>query len=271
MSESSTSIAAAPTICPRAQPRRRSRFFAVIAAIQLAIVLTGFAPTLYMRGYFQAPQLPQHLSFHGLVLTAWFALLLLQTGLVDRRMRWHRSLGWLGAAVAVGVVVTSALAAVRTLEHPRMQFPMELPQPLGAELLEQKSAGFFNTSALILIFTVLITAAVLQRHKPAVHKRLMLIASAAIVSAAAFRWTFLLAGLGVPADISFAIGGRAGIVVSLILIATVAIHDKLTLRRVLPATVWGAGVTVALYLLVFQLRSTHMALAWVAQVMRGAG
>jgi hypothetical protein len=243
-----------------------------MAGIQLAILLSGFAPTLYMRSYFRAPELPAYLFVHGFVLTAWFVLLLLQARLANtRRMVWHRLLGWIGAAVAVAVVVTSALAAVGTLQHPRVQFPIEPPRPSGAELLEQKSASFFNTSALLLIFTVLITAALVLRHKPAVHKRLISIASTVIVSAAAFRWPFLLAGLGVSPEVSLAIGGRAGIVVSLLLMAAVAIHDKLKLRHVLPATWWGTGITVSLYLLVFQVSSTHMGRAWVAQMMHDAG
>jgi hypothetical protein len=243
-----------------------------MAGIQLAIVLTGFAPTLYMRSYFQAPQLPGYLFLHGLVLTVWFALLLLQTGLVGgRRIIWHRWLGCVGAVVAVGVVLTSVMAAVGTLEHPRVQFPVELPQPSGVDLVEQKAAGFFNTSALLLIFAVLTTAALLVRHKPAIHKRLMLIGSAGLVSAAAFRWTFLLIGLGVSPEGAIAIAGRSGLFVSLSLIAIVAIYDKLSLRRVLPATFWGAGITVLLYLLVFQLHSTDVAHAWIARTMHLAG
>lgn len=250
----------------------RSRFFTVMAGTQLAVVLSGFTPTLYLRGYFQAPELPGYLAFHGLVLTAWFALQLLQARLANtRRMRWHRALGWVGAAVAVGVVVTSALAAVGTLEHPRVQFPMELPQPAGMELIERKSASLFNTLALLLIFTVLLTAALLQRHRPTSHKRLMSIASAVIASAAAFRWPFLLAGLGVSPQLSLAIGGRAGIVVSLLLIAAVAVYDTVTVRRVLPATWWGAGVTVSVYMLVFPLGATQFGLAWAASMMHGAG
>jgi hypothetical protein len=243
-----------------------------MAGIQLAIVLSGFAPTLYMRSYFAAPELPAYLFVHGLVLTAWFILLLLQARLANtRRHGWHWFIGWIGAAVAVGVVATSALAAAGTLQHPRVQFPIEPPRPSGAELLEQKSASFFNTAALLLIFAVLVTAAFALRNKPTHHKRLISIASAVIASAAAFRWPFLLAGLGVSPEVSLAIGGRAGIVVSTLLITAVAIHDKLTLRHVSRATWWGAGVAISIYLLVLPLSATRMGLAWVARIMHDAG
>jgi hypothetical protein len=243
-----------------------------MAGVQLAIVLSGFAPTFYMRSYFAAPELPAYLFVHGLVLTAWFVLLLLQALLVNTRQHgWHWFVGWIGAAVAVGVVATSALAAAGTLQHPRVQFPIEPPRPFGAELLEQRSVSFFNTAALLLIFTVLVTAAFALRSKPAHHKRLISIASAVIASAAAFRWPFLLAGLGVSPEVSLAIGGRAGIVVSTLLIAAVAIHDKLTLRHVSRATWWGAGVAISIYLLVLPLSATPMGLAWVAQIMHEAG
>jgi hypothetical protein len=243
-----------------------------MAGVQLAVVLSGFAPTFYMRSYFAAPELPMYLFVHGIVLTAWFVLLLLQARLANTRQHgWHWFLGWIGAAVAVGVVVTSALAAAGTLQHPRVQFPIEPPRPSGAQLLEQKSVSFFNTAALLLIFAVLVTAAFALRNKPAHHKRLISIASAVIASAAAFRWPFLLAGLGVSPEAAIDIGGRAGIVVSALLIAAVAIHDKLTLRHVSRATWWGAGVTVSIYLLVLPLSATPLGLAWVAQIMHHTG
>jgi hypothetical protein len=270
MNELSTT-AALPRAHSVTRVRTRHGFFTVMAAVQLLIVLTGFAPTLYLRRYFHAPQLPWYLAVHGMLLTAWFALLLLQPLLIGRgRLLWHRRLGVVALAVAMGVVASSIAAAVGTLQHPRVQFPVELPQPTGAALLQQKSAGFFNTAGLVLIFSVLVTAAIVLAHKAAIHKRLMLIASAAIVSAAAFRWTFLLAGLGVSPEVSFAIGGRAGIVVSLLLIAIVAVYDKRTLGRVLPVTVWGAVVAVGLPILAFQLHSTPVALEWVQKIMHTA-
>lgn len=266
MSDATTS-ASAPVGVPIGR-RHHSRFFAGMAAILLAIMLTGFAPTLYLRNYFQAPELPLHLFIHGSVMTLWFTLLLVQTGLTRRnRMAWHRYLGLLGMWVAVAVVVTSTLAAFGQLETTRMQFRVTDPQPVGLNPVERKSAEFFSTMGLILVFAVLTTAAILQVHKPAVHKRLMLIGSAAVVGAAAYRWTFLLTGLGVSPEISFAIGGQAGTILPLILIASIAVYDKVIAGRVLAATLWGAGITVVLRLLVFQLRNTDVALAWVSKMM----
>jgi hypothetical protein len=250
----------------------RSSFFTVMAGIQLAIVLSGFAPTFYLRSYFAAPELPMYLLVHGIVLTAWFVLLLVQSWLGRTRQHgWHWFIGWIGAAVAVGVVVTSALAATGTLEHPRVQFPIEPPRPVGAELLEQRSVSFFNTLALLLIFAVLVTAAFFLRNKPTHHKRLVSIASAAMASAAAFRWPFLLAGLGVSPEAAIAIGGRAGMIVSTLLIAAIALYDKLTLRHVARATWWGAGVVATIYVLVLPMSTTRMGLAWVARIMHDAG
>jgi hypothetical protein len=53
-----------------------------MAALLLATVLVGFAPSFFLRAYFGTPPLPMYLQLHGVVLTAWFLLFFVQTSLI---------------------------------------------------------------------------------------------------------------------------------------------------------------------------------------------
>jgi hypothetical protein len=84
--------------------------FVVLAAAILAVVLIAFTPTLYLRTRvgpmdvaLQHAELPLHLVVHGVVLTAWFSLLLIPPLLIAAGIRRaHMRLGLVGVAVAVG-------------------------------------------------------------------------------------------------------------------------------------------------------------------------
>ncbi len=60
----------------------RSRFFTTMAVLLLVIVFVGFAPSFYLKIFFDTPELPWYVHLHGAVLTAWFTLFLAQTVLI---------------------------------------------------------------------------------------------------------------------------------------------------------------------------------------------
>ena len=153
-----------PLASPLTAPRRL--FFAALAALLLLFVFWGFARTLYLRAFFDVPELPPHLYLHGAVLTAWFLLLMTQAVLIQtRRVRIHRGLGVAGAILAVGVVATGAWTlALRESEAP------DLPNMM-----------------LLIAFALCIGSAIGLRRRPAAHKRLMLIGSITITAPAIDR------------------------------------------------------------------------------------
>jgi hypothetical protein len=65
--------------------RARTWFYGGISGVLLLIVLTGFSRTLYLKALFDVPEIPASVLAHGVVLTAWFAGLFLQTVLVAGR------------------------------------------------------------------------------------------------------------------------------------------------------------------------------------------
>jgi len=65
-----TQVLARESVVTKARPRTVARdpFFAAMSAVILAIVLSGFAPTLYLRPVFKPLPIPGYLYLHGIVL-----------------------------------------------------------------------------------------------------------------------------------------------------------------------------------------------------------
>jgi hypothetical protein len=54
-----------------------------MAALMLATVFIGFAPTYYLAGVFQAPLPNRLIHVHGAAFSCWMLLLIVQTSLVS--------------------------------------------------------------------------------------------------------------------------------------------------------------------------------------------
>jgi hypothetical protein len=219
------------------EPRRavRSRFFTGMCALLFGITLVGFSRTLYLRNAFGLSALPTHLYAHGAVLTGWFALALVQAYFImTARTHIHRALGVAGVLLAIAVVVVSIVTLV--------QFSLANEFP---DLTPILVSG--NLSSLI-AFSACFTSGVLLRHRPEAHKRLVLLASIAIVAPALDRlarlpmmrefFVPLLGGFPVPYYLVFAA------VALVALLGAVLVFDIVSQRRVHPATLWGVACIV---------------------------
>ena len=208
------------------------RFFVAFASAMLLVVLAGFAKTLFARSYFGtldmlgASALPVHLYVHGIILTTWFMLFLVQTLLVaTHHTVVHRRLGIAGAIVAVLVVASGLITVVESV-----------PRAILAKLpVEGLGPVVFGNSATLAAFSICILRGLVRRSEPAVHKRMMAIASANITVQAGTRVGELF-GLS-----PFALG----LPTLIVLLLAVVVHDLVTLRRVHPATIWGCTAAIA--------------------------
>lgn len=207
--------------------RRRERlFYTGMAVAFLFIVFAGFARTYYLRPYFGTPQLTPLLHLHGLIFTSWIVLLLAQTALVAaKRTHLHRRLGWAGAALAVlMLLVGTTTAVVRAKEGaapPGAASPLAfLTIPLGD----------------MLVFALLIGAGFYYRRRLDVHKRLMLLATIAILPAAVAR---------LPFDFIQRVGPLAFFGLPDLFVLVVLLYDLLTRGRPHRATVWGGLLVIA--------------------------
>lgn len=222
----------------------RRHFFVAISAAILAIVLIGFAPTLYLRGLFGASPVPGYLYLHGAVLTAWFAIVAAQTVLIrGGNVPTHRRMGVLGVCVGVAVVVVSVIVTLRFVQriiHAPAEPDTSLSVVMGfgadAPLLGLAATALWMNLTSLVTFAVLLAGAVLMRDRPDVHKRLMVLASLSILPPAIARisrWPGLGGDMGplVP-------------IVMLLLLSGMVWFDIHTRRRVHRATLAGGAFVV---------------------------
>jgi len=197
-----------------------------MASAFIVIVAVGFAPSFYLRMYFHAPgsgarPIPAHVILHGVLLTSWYVLFLVQTLLVaSRRLAVHRLLGTVGAGVAVAVVTVSMLVVVRLASR-----------AVARGVAEQVALIVTGDAGLLILFSVFVLAGISYRRRPDVHKRLMLLASITLLAPALARWP------GAEALVPISV-----FVPQLGLIAALIVYDIVLRRRMHPATGWGTAL-----------------------------
>src|SRR5688500_12725841 len=111
-------------------PSARTRFYPLIAIVLVVFIIIGFSRTYYLRFLSDLPPIRVVIQVHGLVFTAWLALLVAQTQLVAaHRFDLHRKLGMVGALLALLVMATSVAAMLVSAATPRMsQLGLTAPQ-----------------------------------------------------------------------------------------------------------------------------------------------
>lgn len=208
---------------------RRDRFYLVMAAAMLLATAVGFAPTFYLRAASDVPALPLRLHVHGAAFTLWFILLLTQTILIEKRsVRLHRRLGLIGGVLAV-VMVASGLVVLHAI--------VQEADPTEAGIAAIAPLIWGNITILA-AFSAFVILALIYRRRPAVHKRLMLLASISISGQALSRVGQI--GILKLSDVRFvndAIYGLGGMALLLLILAG---HDMVTRRRLHAAVGIGA-------------------------------
>jgi hypothetical protein len=229
-----------------AQNRRLvSKFYVTMAAICVGIAFGGFFGTYWLqigRGTFTGSPM---LHLHGLLFSLWTLFFLSQALLVaNRQLKSHRAWGLAGISLATAMLFTGMAVAIQGLQA-----------RLDAGYGDAARAFTIVPVTAVLLFAGLVTAAIINLRRPEWHKRLMLLATTALLQAALARFFFLAAtgggpglrpGLGPPQPI----GGTmiAGFIVDLLIVAAI-VHDKRSYGRVHAAYWWGFGMTFSVQLL----------------------
>ncbi|MFC0590289.1 hypothetical protein ACFFF7_12770 [Novosphingobium aquiterrae] len=154
-----------------------NRFWLAFVATSWLAIAMGFGTPIAERFAGKAPYVaPIILVAHVFVYFGWMVLLTTQALLINRgRTDWHRKLGVAGAMLAVLVSATG----------------------LGAEIYSQRywahtdpeNVRFFTFPLYVLIaFSLCAFLAVRARRDPAAHKRLILLATSAIMGGPYQRW-----------------------------------------------------------------------------------
>lgn len=198
--------------------RRDRWFFTGMAAAAALTVFAGFARSYYLGAFLGAPPLSTLVHLHGLLFTLWILLFLTQTSLIAvRRTDLHRRTGAAGGVLAALMVVVGFMTAVgaakRGLSPPGAPPPLVfLAIPLGA----------------LLAFAVLLVAGLYSRRRSETHKRLMLLATIALLTPAIARMPLIGAG-----------GPPAALGVTSLFVAACLVYDRAAHGRVHPAFLWG--------------------------------
>jgi hypothetical protein len=206
--------------------RRDHIFYTGLAVLAAAIVFAGFARTYYLKDLFGKPPLPPLLHLHGALFTSWLVLLLSQVTLVAaRRTEIHRRLGVAGGVLAALMIVVGTITATHAAK--RGVTPPGGPPPLVFLVIPLSD---------ILMFSILIAAGFYYRRQSETHKRLMLLATLAILAPAIARLPFAF----IPANGPLAFFGLT----DLVLLACI-LYDIVSRQRLHPAYLWGGLLLVA--------------------------
>jgi hypothetical protein len=203
-----------------AQERSRDhRFFTGMALACALTVFIGFAPTYYLRSAFDGPPVPTPLvHLHGAVFTAWIVLFMAQTSLVAAgRTDLHRRLGAVGAGLVLALLVVGWFTAIEGARRGRT--PPGGPPPL---------AFLSVPMGTLAVFAILVVIGLANRRRRDTHKRLMLLATIALLTPAIARFRSFL-----PGGPLLAIGGT-----TLFVLACMG-YDRLSHGRIHPAFLWG--------------------------------
>ena len=201
-------------------------FFSGMILLLWATVLFGFAKTYFLAGMVTAPLPNALIHVHGAAFTLWMMLLLVQETLIaGRKIKWHKQLGLAGFGLALAMVVLGILAATDSMRR-----GSDGHSGLGAETF------YAIPITGILTFAVLVYLAYRDRFRPGAHKRLILIATIGITVAAVARWPVGFIHTNPPSRILVILG----------YLLLVVAYDLLSLGRVLKTTIWASVLTMVL-------------------------
>ena len=149
-------------------------FYLFMALLIPAIVAYGFSFTVGRNLIHPAIPRPPILYVHAAVFSGWLVFFALQSGLVrTRQVRWHRRLGWFGAAMGASIVVLGTATAITM---GRFNIARLRVTHVESDLM----IPLFDMVA----FSITLALAVCWRRKPEFHRRLVFVATCALTAAA---------------------------------------------------------------------------------------
>lgn len=227
-------------LASRVAARTRSPFYVMFSFVLLAIVVTGFAPTFFLNAFMAQRSIPAHVILHGVVGTSWYVLLLAQSTLVYfRQAPLHKRIGAAGIWIALGMFAATAFAAV-------MVFPIRLAAGMPLADVQKfvqmaRPAQMVRDIGAVAGFAGYIYLALRWRRDGETHKRLMLLGSIILSSAAIGRLGWIAPGLVAPPVLP--------LVILFPLLGALIANDLVTLGRVHRATSMGGASLIGLFVI----------------------
>lgn len=205
---------------------RGTSFYLAIACVAVAAAAIGFSTTYFIpvaTGRFPGPWIAH---VHGFLFLSWILLLVVQTNLIRRRtMNLHRRIGSWALPLALAMALSGIGVGVHAVRR-------DLADGIGEVAYSQ----LIGVVAAMTIFVLYVGIALWNRKRPDWHKRMILLATIAILWPAWFRFRHLMPWLPRP-DILLAV------VASDSLIVIAMMRDRLKFGHVHPAYwIFGLGL-----------------------------
>ncbi len=234
---------------------REERFYVRMAVAFVAAAVIGFAPTYWLPLFRGTLSVTPLAHVHALLFYGWTLLFLKQTTLVaSGRVARHREWGLVGVSLATAMLLVGEGMAL-----------ISVKQGIAAGQGAAARAFAIVPATAAPLFFGLFAAAIWNVRKPETHKRLLIVATASILQAAAGRWVALALAPAPPpgfvghlAPPPVAVSVLPGLIVDLLIVAGM-VHDRRTRGRVHPVYWIAGGIVLAVQLLRVPLSTTS---AW---------
>lgn len=156
-------------------------FYLAMSLLAAVVVVWGFSHSIDSVLLHPAIQPPFLLWIHAAAFSAWVPFYILQSALVrTRNVKWHRSLGWFGVGLAAGMVVLGFTTAVIMNRFDTIQLHLSFPTFLSISFGDMIS------------FALCAGLAIHWRRKPELHRRLLFMATCALLDAPFGRIDYLV-------------------------------------------------------------------------------
>jgi hypothetical protein len=206
-------------------------FLTGIAIAMLGVAIAAFTPSLAHPAGRRAP-LSLLAAAHGIVFFVWLLIFLVQTSLVaTRHVAWHRRLG-LTSILPLALMIPLAWGTTVAMMRRGFDLSGDLHE-VGNNVFRDAVFPFCN----ILIFSILVSAALAYRRRPEIHKRLMLFANIELMPAPLAHF------IGHSPPLSHLSGAIIMVPISIFVIAAIG-RDLLVTRRVHPLTWWLTALRI---------------------------
>jgi hypothetical protein len=227
----------------RRQHRVDHWFYIGIALFVILLSVVGFGPSIIDQSR-RTASLSLLVIVHGIAAGAWLLLFLTQAILVaTKRIAVHRRLGLVGLVLALTMIVLVYLVSIEEFRRgydlsgdlTRVFISPGLPLTFSAEVLFVPLGALFN-------FGVLVGAGLWWRHRPDIHKRLMLLAVLGLAREPVLHLVGYLSGHWPSLRNS---GGLLDALITILLLSVSAIYDRVSLGRIHPVSVWVPILLIA--------------------------
>ncbi len=217
----------------------RPWFYIAMALVALVVALTGFTGTFFVplaEGRFEAPPV---IFVHGALFFAWILLFVIQPSLIRRwSYRSHKTLGVVGVVLALAMAASTVAAGIYAAKR---DFAAG-----GGEAAISSIVGVCTSMA---VFLGLVLAGAMFRGKAETHKRLMLLATIAVLWPAWFRFRHYFPSVPWP-EVWIADVGVYSLIVACM------VRDRLVLGRIHPVYLWVGSAIIAKHVLEMMLFDT---------------